>query len=140
MRRNQYESALLINAVLEDQQIESVIQKVKDTIEANGGTIKNIQKWGRKRLAYMINKNKVGYYTFFRFEAQSGIVAKLERIYKLEESIIRFLNIKLGKDAIEYLEAHSTDYVDDKVEVIEAQPEELLPEEVLPEEKNGNEN
>jgi len=99
-----YESAVIINAALDDEQIESVISRIRDTIVNNGGEIREIENWGRKRLAYMVKKSKIGYYVIFRFNAPSSIVAKLERTYSLDEYILRFLSIQLDKDALEYLE------------------------------------
>ena len=104
MKTNIYESAVLINAALEDDQIDSVISRVKETISNNGGEIRDIENWGRKRLAYMVKKSKIGYYVFFRFNAPSSIVSKLERTYVLDEHILRFLTIKLDNDAIESIE------------------------------------
>lgn len=104
MKTNVYESAVIINAALDDEQIEAVISRIKDTIVNNGGEIREIENWGRKRLAYMVKKSKIGYYAIFRFNAPSSIVAKLERSYSLDEYILRFLTIQLDNDALEYLE------------------------------------
>ncbi|MDP4115851.1 MAG: 30S ribosomal protein S6 [Bacteroidota bacterium] len=104
MKTNAYESAVIINAALEDQQIEAEIARIKETILVNGGEITEMENWGRKRLAYIINKSKVGYYVIFKFNAPSNIVAKLERFYTLNEYILRFLTIKLGPEALEYFE------------------------------------
>jgi small subunit ribosomal protein S6 len=104
MKTNIYESAVIINAALEDEQIDSVISHIKETISHNGGEIREIENWGRKRLAYMVKKSKIGYYVFFRFNAPSSIVSKLERTYVLDEHILRFLTIKLDNDAIEHIE------------------------------------
>jgi small subunit ribosomal protein S6 len=106
MKTNIYESAVIINAALEDEQIDSVISHIKETISHNGGEIREIENWGRKRLAYMVKKSKIGYYVFFRFNAPSSIVSKLERTYVLDEHILRFLTIKLDNDAIEHIEKH----------------------------------
>lgn len=119
MRKNMYESAVIINAALDDAQIEAIITKIQDTIQLNGGTISVLDKWGRKRLAYMINKSKIGFYVIFRFEAPSEAISKLERAYRLEESIIRFLTIKLDKFAVEYFndqEIAATTKVEEVVE------------------------
>ncbi|MFO7446365.1 MAG: 30S ribosomal protein S6 [Ignavibacteriaceae bacterium] len=104
MKTNVYESAVIINAALDDEQIETVISRIKETILNNGGEIREIENWGRKRLAYMVKKSKIGYYAIFRFNAPSSIVAKLERAYSLDEHILRFLTIQLDNDALEYLE------------------------------------
>ncbi|MFA6597532.1 MAG: 30S ribosomal protein S6 [Ignavibacteriaceae bacterium] len=104
MRRNNYESGVIINATLDDTQIEALVAKIKELIANNGGELKHTDLWGRKRLAYMIQKHKVGYYAFFRFEAPSEFILKLERMYKLEETILRFLTLKLDKYALGELE------------------------------------
>jgi len=104
LKTNVYESAVIINAALDDEQIEAVITRIKETIVNNGGEIREIENWGRKRLAYMVKKSKIGYYAIFRFNAPSSLVAKLERGYTLDEYILRFLTIQLDNDALEYLE------------------------------------
>lgn len=104
MKTNVYESAVVINATLEDAQIDSLINKIKEFITNNGGQITDFENWGRKRLAYPIEKNKIGYYAIFRFTAPTNILAKIERFYNLDESILRYLTIKLNKHAIEQIE------------------------------------
>jgi small subunit ribosomal protein S6 len=99
-----YESAVIINAALDDPQIESVISQIKDTIVNNGGEIRDIENWGRKRLAYMIKKSKVGYYLIIRFNASPNLISKLERSYQLDEHILRYLTVKLDADALEQIE------------------------------------
>ncbi len=102
MRKHNYESAVIINAALEDEQIEAIVNKLKDAITVNGGEIISADVWGRKRLAYQIKKSKIGYYVVFQFEAPVTAVAQIERVYRLEESILRFLTIQLSKFALEY--------------------------------------
>jgi small subunit ribosomal protein S6 len=104
MRTAVYESAVLINAALDDQQIDSILSKIKDIITNNGGQIRELDNWGRKRLAYPVEKSKIGYYAIYRFDAPSDIVAKLERTYTLDEQILRFVTLKLSSDALEQLE------------------------------------
>ncbi len=109
MKTNTYESAVIINAALDDEQIESIISRIKEFITNNGGEIREIENWGRKRLAYMINKSKIGYYVIFRFDAPTNIISKMERNYSLDEHILRYLTISLDKDAIEFLEKPRND-------------------------------
>lgn len=104
MKTNTYESAVIINAALDDEQIDGIISRIKEFITNNGGEIREIENWGRKRLAYMINKSKIGYYVIFRFDAPTNIISKMERNYSLDEHILRYLTISLDKDAIEFLE------------------------------------
>ncbi len=104
MKHNVYESAVIINAALDDDQIEQIISRIRESIVNNGGEIREVEKWGRKRLAYVVKKSKIGYYVFFRFNSPSNIISKLERSYSLDEQILRYLTIKLDSDAVEYLE------------------------------------
>ncbi len=104
MKNNVYESAVIINAALDDEQIDAIISRIKETIVNNGGEIREVENWGRKRLAYMVQKSKIGYYVIYRFNSPSNIISKLERSYSLDEHILRYLTIKLDSDAVEYLE------------------------------------
>ncbi len=99
-----YESVVITNATLDDEQINSIVKNITDLIKENGGEITEIELWGRKRLAYPINKSKSGYYTIYRFKANPAFIAKLERMYRLDENIIRYLTIVLDKKALEHYE------------------------------------
>jgi small subunit ribosomal protein S6 len=122
MKNNVYESAVLINAALDDEQINNLITRIKETIVNNGGEIREVENWGRKRLAYMVKKSKIGYYIIFRFDAPSSLVSKLERFYTLDEYILRFLTILLDNDALQQLEKNKkqalSDIVAEEVPVI----------------------
>lgn len=104
MKKNVYDSTVLINAALDDSQIEAILTRIKEFIALNSGEIREFENWGRKRLAYMVNKSKIGYYAVFRFDAPPEIVSKLDRLYSLDEQILRFLTLKLDKDALEQIE------------------------------------
>ncbi len=95
-----YESVIIINATLEDEQIEAEIEKIKDFIQKNNGEIRAIEKWGRRRLAYAIKKKNNGFYALYEFKAPGDIVAKLERHYHLNENIVRYLTVQLDKKAL----------------------------------------
>lgn len=126
MRINVYESAVMINAALDDELIDSIIARIKETIINNGGEIREIENWGRKRLAYMVKKSKIGYYAIFRFTAPSKIIAKLERFFSLDEQILRYLTIKLDDEAIEYLEKNKIVPVEEAVAPVVEESEPLV--------------
>jgi small subunit ribosomal protein S6 len=104
MTKKMYESAVLINAALEADQIQSIISRIKELISSNDGEITDVEDWGRKRLAYMIKKSKIGYYIIFQFNAYPQIISTLEKFYKLDENILRYISIKLTKNALEQIE------------------------------------
>jgi small subunit ribosomal protein S6 len=95
-----YESTFIVNAALDDAQIDVVIEKVKEVIVKNGGEIRSTEKWGRKRLAYTIDKKNNGFYAFLEFKAPGDLLVKLERHFHLEEQVIRHLTIQLDKKAL----------------------------------------
>jgi small subunit ribosomal protein S6 len=101
MQTRTYESVVIINAALEDEQIETTSARILETITTHGGEIIEAEKWGRKRLAYPIKKSKSGYYLVLRFTAPSSLIATLERNYRLDENVIRYLTISLDKFALE---------------------------------------
>lgn len=95
-----YETAFIVNAGLDDPQIEAVIEKVKEFIVKHEGSVLDINKWGRKRFAYSIRKKNNGFYVIAEFTGPSDLVAKLERHYQLDENILRYLTIRLDKHAL----------------------------------------
>ena len=116
MKTNHYECVIIFNATLEDPQIDSTISNLEEQMSANGVENIDIEKWGRKRLAYPIQKGKSGYYVIFRFVSPREYIAKFERILRLDENIIRFLTIKLEQKDLEFIEKKKAE----KIEAAEA--------------------
>lgn len=96
-----YETTFIINAGLDDPQIDVIIDKVKELIIKHGGEIMELAKWGRKRFAYPIKKKNNGFYVLCEFTSTGDIVARLERHFQLDENIIRFLILALDKKALQ---------------------------------------
>lgn len=93
MSKKLYESYIIIDGNLEESAIEEAIKKVESLLLKNDVEIINIDKIGRKRLAYQIKKRVNGYYVCFEILAPAGIISKLERAYILDENILRYLTI-----------------------------------------------
>ena len=91
---NKYELALVINAKLEDDARADAVEKVKELIERYGGTITDVDEWGKKRLAYEIQKMREGYYYFIQFDASSDCPAEIERRVRIMEPVLRYLCVK----------------------------------------------
>jgi small subunit ribosomal protein S6 len=92
---NKYEFAVILNGKLEDEAKAEAIEKVKELIERFGGTIIKVDDWGKKRLAYEIQKIREGFYYFISFESESSAPIEIERRVRIMEPVIRFLNIRL---------------------------------------------
>ena len=91
---NKYELALVVNAKIEDEARVATVDKVKGIIEQFGGTITNVDEWGKKRLAYEIQKMKEGFYYFIQFDSDANTPAEVEQRVRIMESVIRFLCIR----------------------------------------------
>jgi len=97
-----YETTYIVNAALEDNDIEQIHEKIANYISDNGGEILETNKWGRKRLAYPINKKFNGFYTHMIFNIQPNIVPLFERFLVLEDTVMRHLTLQLSDKMIEY--------------------------------------
>lgn len=90
---NKCESVIIIKPNLDEEEINNITQKVKEIIEENG-TVTKAENMGMKKLAYEIKKNKEGYYVVIYFTAEPSIIAELERHYRINENIIKFLTVR----------------------------------------------
>jgi small subunit ribosomal protein S6 len=92
-----YETTIVVDAHLPGEQVDATITKYTKLIEDQKGKVKFIDRWGKRRLAYEIAKKQYGYYVYIRFEADGSFIKELEREYKLDDSIIRYLTVLIPK-------------------------------------------
>ena len=90
---NKYESVIIINPSVDEEGIKTLVKKYTDIIN-NEGKVESVDEIGKKRLAYEIMKNKEGYYTVFNFEAKPELIAELERNYRIDDSVMKFITVK----------------------------------------------
>ncbi|MDF2542570.1 MAG: hypothetical protein K0S47_2288 [Herbinix sp.] len=91
---NQYELALVVNAKIEDEARLAALESVKELVTRFGGAITNVDDWGKKRLAYEVQKMKEGYYYFIQFDAASTVPNEIEQRIRIMENVIRYLCIR----------------------------------------------
>lgn len=89
-----YETMFIIKPTLVEEEIKAKIDFYKEAIIKNGGSIETCLDMGMRNLAYEIKKNKRGYYFVIYFKAQPSMVLELERLYRINEDILRFIVIK----------------------------------------------
>lgn len=89
-----YEGVFIFSPVLEEETRNGIIEKLKSIVEEKG-SIESLDEWGSRKLAYEIEDFKEGYYVLMNFSAETSVIAELERICKITESVIRDLIIKL---------------------------------------------
>jgi len=93
-RIRHYETMFIVKATLTDEETQAQIALVKSNIEKNGGEIVACDDMGTRQLAYEIQKQKRGYYYVIYFKAPTEAIKELERNYRVNENIIRFIFIK----------------------------------------------
>ena len=91
---NKYELAVVVSAKIEDDERAAVVDKCKALIERFGGTITEVDEWGKKRLAYEIQKMREGFYYFIQFDAEADCPAELEKRVRILDNVIRFLCVR----------------------------------------------
>ena len=93
-----YETTYITRPDVSDESQKAFLEKVKGIITAHQGQVVAVEDWGRRRLAYPIQKETRGYYTYIMFSGNNALVAELERNLRINESVLRFLSVKLGND------------------------------------------
>ena len=91
---NKYELAVVLNVKLEDEERAAAIEKITNYITRFGGTVTNIDEWGKKRVAYEIQKRKEGFYYFIQFDGDSTTPNELESRIRIMEPVIRYLCVR----------------------------------------------
>ena len=91
---SKYELTFVVNAKIEDDERAAVVDKCKALIERFGGTITNVDEWGKKRLAYEIQKMKEGYYYFIHFESDATVPAEMEARLRIMDNVLRYLCVR----------------------------------------------
>ena len=99
---NQYETVFILTPVLSDEQMKEAVGKFRNYLTEHGAEILYENNWGMRKLAYNINKKSSGFYVEFGFKADPALISRLEINYRRDERVIRFLTVKMDKNAAAY--------------------------------------
>lgn len=91
---NSYEIALIVRPEVEEDAQKELIERLSQILSAEGGQVENVEFWGRRRLAYPINKVNEGYYYFIQGRFSTAVLPEIERTIKLSETILRHMVIR----------------------------------------------
>ena len=91
---NKYELAVVVSAKLEDEDRAATIEKVTEYITRFGGTVTEVDEWGKRKLAYEIQKMREGFYYFVRFESDATCPGEVEKRIRIMENVIRYLCVR----------------------------------------------
>ncbi len=90
---NRYELALVVSAKLDDEARAAVVSRAKNYIERFGGQVGETEEWGKRKLAYEINKEREGFYYFIQFEAEGTCPNELEKRMRIMDNVLRYLTV-----------------------------------------------
>ena len=91
---NKYELALVVSAKIEDDARTATVEKAKEYVTRAGGVVSEVEEWGKKKLAYEIQKQTEGFYYFIPFEAESNVPALVEQDVRIMDNVLRFLCVR----------------------------------------------
>ena len=89
---NKYELALVVSAKIEDDARTATVEKAKEYITRAGGT--EVEEWGKKKLAYDVQKMSEAFYYFIQFDAASDVPAQIEQDVRIMDNVLRFLCVR----------------------------------------------
>ncbi|HHW01392.1 MAG TPA: 30S ribosomal protein S6 [Thermoanaerobacterales bacterium] len=92
-----YEALYIIDPELEADAIKQLVDKFKGVVEEKGGSVQEIDEWGKRRLAYPINHRREGYYVLMNFSSNPDAAQDLERVFKITSGLMRYLIVKKEK-------------------------------------------
>ncbi len=101
---NIYENMIILNAAISDEEAEAAVAKIKDLVTGQGGEVLKVDVWGRKKLAFEIKKQKKGLYVLLYYKTPASTVKKLEDFYKVSDTVLKYMVVKLEKKQIKDLE------------------------------------
>ena len=93
-----YEVVFIAAPTLTSEELDAFINHAQTVIEGRNGKVVKVDNWGRKSLAYKINKFREGYYVVLSIEAEGGAIAELERRFRVTDFIIRFISVRIDED------------------------------------------
>jgi small subunit ribosomal protein S6 len=89
-----YELMYIVKPDLDDQAVQQEIEKVGHLIETNGGQVKKVTPWGKRRLAYTVKDNREGHYVVAEFDLDQAKVQEVERVLKISDTVFRHLLVR----------------------------------------------
>ena len=98
---NCYEHTFITKQDLSEGQVKGLVTKYENLIQTNSGKILKIEEWGLRNLSYIINNNKKGFYLHFKLEGEGKTIEELEKAENIDESLIRYLTVRVKKHDLE---------------------------------------
>ena len=99
---NHYETVFIMNPVLSEDQVKETVKRYTSYLKSKNAKIVSEENWGLKKLKYTIQKKKSGFYYLIEYKANGAILSNMDVQFKRDETVLRWLTVKLDKFAAEY--------------------------------------
>ncbi len=93
-----YEIMFILRPDMPEEDVDKFIAQMENIVTSTGGAIQKVDKWGRRRLAYEVRRQREGQYILFTFEGGPATVREFERILKVSEPVIKFLTVRIDEE------------------------------------------
>jgi small subunit ribosomal protein S6 len=93
-----YEILFIADPTLGEPELEALVEQVQGYIEKEGGRIERVEKWGKKRLAYLVKKHREGYYVLFVVGGGGAMLREVERRLRVTVGVIKFISVRVDED------------------------------------------
>jgi len=101
---NVYESMIILNAAISDEEADAAVTRIKDLITGQGGEVLKVDVWGRRKLSYELKKQKKGLYVLLFYKAPASTIRKLEELFKVFDTVVKYIIFRLGRKQVQNLE------------------------------------
>src|ERR1700712_1859664 len=92
-----YENLFIVKPDATEEEIDALIEQMSGNITKTGGTVDKVDKWGKRRLAYRVEKNREGFYVLFQFTAEASAVKEVERRLRVQDAVIKFMTVRIDE-------------------------------------------
>jgi small subunit ribosomal protein S6 len=92
-----YENLFIVKPDVTEEEIDHLVEQMSKNVSTAGGTIDKVEKWGKRRLAYRVEKNREGYYVLMQFTAGSQTVREFERRLRVQDQVLKFLTVRIDE-------------------------------------------
>jgi small subunit ribosomal protein S6 len=92
-----YEELFIVKPDAPDEEVDQFIEQMKSVVTNAGGTVDKVDKWGKRKLAYRVDKYREGAYVLFQFSANPDTVKEFERRLRVADLVIKFLTVRIDQ-------------------------------------------
>ena len=92
-----YENLFIVKPDATEEEVDHLVEQMSKSVTSAGGTVDKVDKWGKRRLAYRVEKNREGYYVLIQFTAGAEVVHEFERRLRVQDSVIKFLTVRIDE-------------------------------------------